>query len=362
MGITMTVTDTELPPTFHFIRFIYSAIKGTDYFDGNWHSQEDEVLFSDDTTVEDMNRKAKAVGEDEQGKQYLLRSYGIFRELFVGKINTLSKITAKHRFFFIIGFPRTGGTYLTKQLYQAAGFDYRNVQNSIAHDGFPHLSYLTLNAKGNAYTRGLLQLAEYLTMIESFFGGSKGPDYRSRKVVPKKFTKAVYNFDLVKDIFGPDSEYIVTLRHPLSVCKSVLDRCGGMPEDRKFAVRSNIETWALRDWIHWGMPEKEVLRMDYVKCIIGYWKRYHLQMAMAGIPKMPTASIVPYGKEHMTGFVRQLYSKLGVGNEPEAFKQAAPPSFSAEDEEEARKAIEEVEAMWKGLGMEFPTEALAARF
>jgi len=361
MGITMSVTDMELPPTFHFIRFVYSAINNTEYFVGNWHNQQDETLFADKTTVESMNKMAQKVADDPKGNEYLLRAYSIFRELLVGKMDTLREITSKHRFFFVIGFPRTGGTYLTKQLYLAAGLDYKNVQNAIAHDGYPHLLYLTLREKNNAYTRGLMQLAEYLTMVERFFEQSKVSASLNAKIVPKKFTHAVYNFDLVKDLFGPESEYIITLRHPLSVCKSLLDRSGGMPEGRKFTVRSNIEHWALRDWVHWGASQDEVMRMDYMKCVIGYWKRYHLQMAMAGIPKMPKASIVPYGEEHMRGFAKQLFSRLGVGSEPEGFKLSEPPSFSAEDEQEAQRAMDEVAGLWKSLGMTFPTEALEAK-
>lgn len=360
MGINITVTDTDLPVTSAFIRFIYSTLKKEAYYTANWYRQEDENLFQDESSFKELNEKARAVAADPKGNQYLLRSYSLFRELLIGKTSAFSDIS-KFRFFFVIGFPRTGGTYLTKQLFLASGVDYKDVQGALAHDAFPHLSYMTLNEKGNSYTNGLLQLAEYLTMVRIFFGEHERLLYRGGTMVPKKFTRAVYNFDLIRDIFGANSEYIITLRHPLSVCKSILDRCGGMPEGRKFATRSNIENWALEDWVHRGVPKDELMRMDYVKCILGYWKRYHFQMAMAGIPGMPTASIVPYGEEHMTGFVRQLYSKFGLGKEPEAFKKSAPPEFTEEDEKEASKAMEEVAVLWKSLGMEFPVEALSAK-
>jgi len=359
MGVNITFTDTELPVTSAFIEFIYSTIKNEPYRTGNWFQQQDESLSPDDKNVKDINAKAQTVAADPEGSKYLLHSYRIFRELILGKTNILRDFS-KFRFFFVIGIPRTGGTYLTKQLFIARGLDYEGVQNAVAHDGFPHLSYSTFNEKGNAYTTGLLETAQYLTMVEVFFGRRKDPSSKGSMIVPKKFTKAVYNFDLIRELFGSNAEYILTLRDPLSVCKSVLDKSGGLPAGGRFAVRSNIERWVLDDWVHWGVPEKEVLRMDYAECIIGYWRRYHYQMAMAGIPKMPTASIVPYGQEEMAGFARQLFSRFGLNREPESFKKPEPHGFVGTTRDLGRKTVEDIASFWGDLGMNFPTETLLA--
>lgn len=361
MGLTLTLTDAELPASPAFIEFLHSTLKGENYYAGSWYQQEDESLASDQTRFEDINRKAHEVVTDPKGKEYLLRSYRFFKELLTGNVKTLRDI-ARFRFFFVIGIPRTGGTYLTKQLFLAEGVDYRAVQNALAHDGFPHLSYLSFRERGNIHTNGLLQLAEYLTMVEIFFGEHGRLAYRGGIIVPKKFTKAVYYFDLIRALFGSNAEYLITLRHPLSVCKSILDKSGGMPADGRFSVRSAIERWTLEDWLHWGVPEDKVMQMDYVKCFLGYWKRFHFQMAMAGIPSMPTARIVPYGEKSMTGFIRKLYGEFGLQKEPEAFKKAELPGFSDDGEREAQRAVEEVSSFWKSLGMEFPAEALAAKF
>jgi hypothetical protein len=77
-------------------------------------------------------------------------------------------------------------------------------------------------------------------------------------VVPKKFTKAVYNFPLIKELLGSLSEYIMTLRHPLSIIQSTLDKRGGLPEDGKFKVRSVIERWAMEAWMRWAIPEQKI--------------------------------------------------------------------------------------------------------
>ncbi len=353
----MTLTDAELPASPAFIEFLHATITGKEQYVGDWFKQEDESLILDKERFKDIQEKAHAVTSTMQGKQYMLRAYGFFKEMLLGDFRTIKEI-ARFRFFFVVGIPRTGGTYITKQLFTAQGLDYKNVQNALAHDGFPHLSYLTFKGKMNFHTKSLLQLGEYLTMVEIFFGTHGRLAYHGGIMVPKKFTKAVYHFDLIRGIMGRNAEYIITLRHPLSVIKSILDKSGGLPNDGKFVLRSAIERWALEDWLHWGVPVEEISKMDYITCLLGYWKRYHFQMAMAGLPLMPEARIIPYGEEYMRECVTEVYRDLGVDKEPEPFKQAEPPVFDDKYEAEAQKVMEEVASFWKSLGMEFPIAAL----
>lgn len=359
MGIAITITDQALPASAALIRFLYATIKGEPHDTLEWYFQEGEGLIQPPRTTAEMEVMARTVAADQKAMEYLVRSYSLFRELLVGETAKLCEFS-KFRFFFVIGVPRTGGTYLVKQLFRATDYDYHNVPNSVAHDGLPHLSEAVFGPKGNSRTIGLQQIAEYLTMVEIFFGGHKKL-HSGGILVPKKFPKAVYDFNLVKEVFGANAEYLITLRHPLSVCKSIMDKSGGMPAGGKFSLRSNIEQWVCDDWVQQGVPRDKVLNMDYVKCILGYWKHYHFQMAMSGLPRLPKASVVPFGEESMTGKAVELYARFGLDMEPETFKKSTPPLFSGEDEKEAERTIEEVAAFWKVLDMEFPTAAIAAR-
>jgi len=360
MGLTLTLTDAELPASPAFIEFLHASLRAESYFAGSWYQQEDENLARDEERFEGIQDKAKEVVAHPQGKQWLLRSYRFFKELLTGDVTNLREIR-RFQFFFIIGIPRTGGTYLTKQIFRAGAIDYKRVQNALAHDGFPHLARLSFKESGNIHTNGLLQLAEYLTMVEVFFSQYGKLAYRGGIVVPKKFTKAIYYFDLIRELFPDNAHYLITLRHPLAVCQSILDKSGGMPADGRFVVRSAIERWALNDWMHWGIEEEKVKEMEYVEVMLGYWKRFHFQMAMTGLPAMPTATIIPYGAEPMTRTIENLYKAFGVKLDPEAFKVAKPPRFGPEQEVAAERVMSEVNALWAGLGMDFPAKDLAGR-
>lgn len=360
MGLTLTLTDNEIPASPAFIEFLYATLKGEEHHIGEWFAQEEEGMATNDGRFENIQEKAKEVLDSKLGKTLVVRSYRFFKEMLTGRPDTIRNIT-RFRFFFVVGIPRTGGTYLTKQLFRAGDIDYKKVQNALAHDGFPHLAYLSFKNQGNIHTNSLLQLAEFLTMVEMYYTQYGKLAYQGGVVVPKKFTKAVYNFPLIQEIFGMNSHYLVTLRHPLSMIQSVLEKSGGMPDNEQFKVRSAIERWALDDWVHWGANEQAVHQMDYVEVFLGYWKRFHYQLALAGIPRVPTTTIVPYGKEYMEKAANDLFQNFSLDLKPETFKSAKAPKFSKKDEAKAEKVVKEMDQFWKSLGLEFPSKEIAER-
>ncbi len=360
MGLTLTLTDAEIPASPAFIDFLYTTIKGEAYHAGEWYKQDEESLASTRDRYKNIQGKASTVLADEMGKKAVLRSYRYFKEMLTGRITSL-KSAERFAFNMVVGIPRTGGTYLTKQLFRACEIDYKTVQNAVAHDGFPHLDHLAFRNKSNVHTNSLLQVAEYLTMVEIYFGKHNKLQQGGKIVVPKKFTKGVYNFSLIDEVLGENARYIITLRHPLSMIQSVMEKSGGMPKGGRFALRSAIERWALNDWVHHGYDEAAVREMDYVEVLLGYWKRFHFQMAITGMPRTKNALIVPYSREGMTGAVSKLYKEFGVKLKPEEFKLSEQETFSKSHTQKANTVLKEVNAFWESLDLEFPIEALSKR-
>ena len=317
MGVTLTLKDTDLPTSPAFVEFLHTDLTGGEFYAGSWHAQDEESLASNEGRFENLTDKIAFVLSKPEGRQRVLQSYRYFKEMLTGRPDTIKTIQ-RYRFFFVIGIPRTGGTYMTKQLFRGAGMDYRKVQNALAHDGFPHLGTLAFQEQGgNIHTSGLLQLAEYLTMVDLYFTKYGRLAYNGGIVVPKKFTKGVYSFPLIHEVIGNNAEYIITLRHPLAMVQSVLDKSGGMPKGGIFNVRSAIERWALDDWLKWGVAEAMVKKMSYIDVFLGYWKRYHYQIAMEAIPdhgRDPSAALWPQpydgrGEE----VLRRLRQQSGAG-------------------------------------------------
>ncbi|NDF12274.1 MAG: hypothetical protein EB060_05635 [Proteobacteria bacterium] len=362
MGLTLTLTDKDIPASPSFIEFLHSTITGTPYHAGEWFFQEGESLAQNPDRYKDIMKKATVVTAHPLGKKALTHAYRLFKEILIGMPNIL-KQTEKFHFFFIVGIPRTGGTYLTKQLYRAAGIDYKSVQNALAHDGFPHIEPLSFKKeRGNMHTAGLLQLAEYMVMVEIFYSRNPKFIYKNRILVPKKFTKGMYNFPLIDVVFPNNATYLITLRHPLAMIHSVLEKSGGMPKGGKFKVRSAIERWGQNELIGSGTSEADIAKMDYMDVMLEYWKRFHLQMGMSGMVNKPSARLVPYGKEYMVKEAENLFREMGVTLKPEAFKSADKPDFSASVNKKAQKAMEDVANLWESLGATFPIKELAKQY
>jgi hypothetical protein len=99
--------------------------------------------------------------------------------------------------------------------------------------------------------------------------------------------------------------------------------------------------------------------MSYFEVMLGYWKRYHYEMALAGLPLMSTAKIVTFGRERMTRAAEMLFAELGVNLVPEEFRVAPPMSLDREQVAQAEEALDQVATFWRDLGLTFPRAELA---
>ena len=64
------------------------------------------------------------------------RANQLLLALLTGDVDAIKDIQLKFHFINVIGIPRNGGSYLTKELYRSMGYDPTRVPNVISHDGF----------------------------------------------------------------------------------------------------------------------------------------------------------------------------------------------------------------------------------
>ena len=356
--MSLTLNDADLPSSAVFVDFLYCDLTGEPFYVGSWHAQEEESLSQFEGRFEGLKEKTRLVIANPQGRRRIRQSRAYFKEMLTGCPRTI-KALQRYRYYLVMGIPRSGGTYLTKQLFRAAGLDYKKVPAALAHDGFPNLGTAGVLEQGDSFSAyGLLQLAEYLTMVDIYFGKSGHTGERRPIVVPKKFTSGVYGFPLIRAVLGEAAQYIITLRHPLSMIQSILDKSGGMPDGNVFALRSAVERWALDEWLRWGAQEDQVKGMSYVDVFLGYWKRYHFRVAMNAIPTVAGTRILIHDAANMKRAARKFYGAFGSSLDPEPFKQAATPGFAPEDRRKSDVAVRQVAHFWQSLGIAFPLKAV----
>ncbi len=358
MGVEIKLSDRDLPVSPALVDFLYRRIHGR-AMDALWHDQVSEVLVpaESEKRVEHARDVAESVIAHPVGQQVIFRAYELFAALLTGDEAKLAAFHRRFRFILVVGCPRHGGTYLTKQLFRALGQDPTQVPGVIAHDGFPNATPYSFGAGYNSHTSMLLQTAEYLAMVEAWFGDRPAID--GKIIVPKKATKAAYQGGFFHSVFGADAEYLITLRHPLAACISTYEKSGGLPANGLFRARSNIEVWAERDLLTAGTALEQTQHLRYIDAYLGYWRYYHLQLAGSGLALDQRWQVVAYGRERLMQIAADLNRRFGVAGPVEDFQvkrklERHPDWIGAAD-----GVLHQTEAIWKAQGLPFPQAELA---
>ncbi len=355
MGVEIKLTDRQFPVSPTFIDFLHRYLND-DQHETSWHNQLSEEMNTPDGKLKDQSEAiALQVLSDPVGQQAIYRSYEFLTAILTGEIKTVEFFRERYQFVCVVGCPRHGGSYLTKQIFRALSMEAETVPSVIAHDGFPDASPFELLEGSNGYTTMMQNMAEYFAMIELYFANSRM--FNNRVVVPKKATKAAYHGAFFHQMLGPKTEYLVTLRHPVAACISTYEKSGGLPADGKFAVRGNIEEWARRDCVFTGDNADLMPTRDYFEVYLRYWEQYCYQLALSGLGgDHQNWQTVVYGEARMTNLAQAYYTRWKSREQPERFhvfdRRHAHPEWWAKGEQ----AVRRVEQVWHTVGLEFPTE------
>ena len=200
-------------------------------------------------------------------------------------------------------------------------------------------------------------LAEYLTMVEIYFGRNK--PHSGKIPVPKKLLKGTYAGGFFHRILGDAVETIFTVRHPVTSCISTYEKSGGLPEDGRFAVRGNIEEWVRRDLVYTGCDPDDVTRLDYFEAYLKYWELYHYYVATTGLSANRDIRIVPYGAERMTELAKSFYYRFGEFNpSPEPFEVFDKRDRHPDWMTTAEPVVRRVAQVWQTVGLAFPLDEI----
>jgi hypothetical protein len=355
MGVEIKLTDKEFPVSPVFIDFLHRSIQEKS-FDASWHDQLSEELIP--AKPDEAQKAAVAVAEQvlehPLGQKAIYRSYELLTALLIGQPDKLRFLHERYRFICIVGCPRHGGSYLTKQLFLALGINPDQVPNALAHDGFPDAGPFQFKENYNSVTTMTQNMAEYLAMVEVFFANSRLFD--NLLVVPKKATKAAYHGAFFNTVLGQGTEFVITLRHPVAACMSTYEKSTGLPADGKFQVRGNIEEWARRDIEFTGTDSAKLFDQDYFEVYLRYWEQYHLNLALTGLSASRNWKIVVYGRESMMTLAQDYFRRFRNRGNAEEFKVFDKRALHKNWRGAAEAAIRRVSDAWRTVGLQFPVE------
>jgi hypothetical protein len=354
--LTKALDNLDLPLSPIFIDFLARWMDGSVFDHQPWPDQLSEELSNNRAIVDSAEMNLDRLSTSQVGHDAIEDVYRWFREFAMGKSDLLVQLHKQYDFMAIVGIARTGGSYLTTELFAALGFNPEHVPSGVAHDGFPDARPFNLRGQNNSWIDTLMRTSEYLVMVERYFAGSN----TGKRIIPKKLTKAVYAGSFFKVILGINAEYLVTIRHPIACCISTYDKSGGFPADGRFKIRSTIERWVQRDLIETGISNVALAQMDYFDAYVRYWEQFHINLALSGLLANGAVRIVAFGKESMEEVAQSLHTRFHSNRSAASF--VARTGRDAEHVqwiERSEQAMDRVEAAWSVVGLPFPRKMLA---
>jgi hypothetical protein len=360
MSVRITLTDVQLPPSQAFLEFLDLWLAKVPFDGSNWavYGKERAARIGGDLSRSSLVERSLRIGESKEGMRHLARAYELFVALMIGDVDTIHAFQSQFRFVVVVGVPRSGGKYLTKELFRALGHAPERVPALLAHDGFPEADPWRFDETGNSWMDSLQTMAEYVTMVELFFGQDERR--AGQVVVPKKATKAVYAAGLYESVLGRSAEGIVTLRHPVPACISTYEAAGGLPRDGRFVQRGATERWCARDLIGAGFDPGEIAEMEYFDAYLRYWEQYHLRLAMSGPNLTRKYRVVAYGAERFMEEARWWAAHYGSSTSPvETFNVQDRHNRHPEWMHRAEAPLRRIADHWASVGLEFPLAEVA---
>ena len=359
MGIEIRLTDQHLPVSPILVDFLYRFLIQPDR--GNrWHRQLNEKLTDEASRIRALaDEKMPEVLQNTTAQQTINRSYDLLMALLFGVTERLQPLQNNMKFILVTGSPRSGGSYLTKHLFEATGRSAKDVPSVIGHDGFPDPVPFSLQDRNNAHTTLTRHMAEYMAMAELFF--ARDPRREGRIIAPKKATKAAYYGAFFNAALGEQTELVITLRHPTASCISTYEKSGGLPAGGTFRVRSNIENWVARD-IRFLSGSSPATDADYFDCYLQYWENFHNSLVLSGLMANPRKVCVPYSGEGMMSAASGFHNRFGSDARVDEFRVSVKEPPDPAWREKGDQAVARVAELWRSFGHHFPTEEIMQNF
>jgi hypothetical protein len=351
MGVSLTFTDEQFTLAPLFMDFLYRHFHGG-FADQRWHDQLSEGLSQDENVQRTAVEQAENMMRDPRAQKAVLRSYELLSAFLTGNSEQLKPFHYRYNFICVVGAPRHGGSYLTKQLFRALGYDAgagaqcdrpRRLPRCDALRFRPGLQRLHADdaqhgrvpVHGRTVLRQCARLRQHDPGAEeSDQGGLPGRIFRPRAGAQR----GVHHHPAPPGA-GRDLD-LREIRRPAG--------------QWTFAVRGNIESWVRRDNIYAGMPEGKAEQIGYFDAYLSYWEHYHYNLLLTGLRLNPKWRVVAYGKERLEGLAAGLFRASATASKPDEFKVFDKRAKHPDWMRQAEPVVRRVSDVWRQAGVDFP--------
>ncbi|GAB6100059.1 hypothetical protein JCM16358_19380 [Halanaerocella petrolearia] len=99
----------------------------------------------------------------EELNKFIKEALNLFNA-FINNNGIISKYISNRNFYFVMGSPKTGGTYIYKEVSRAVGWPWKNLLRSMTHDSMPN-GYFIRGEKNEIGGMGWREPMKYFNLL-----------------------------------------------------------------------------------------------------------------------------------------------------------------------------------------------------
>jgi len=303
------------------------------------HQKDEEASRRLQEAINEANRQLRTPAGQEKLQKFMGESLEIFNDL-LRTPNWLDKHFPDHRFYFIIGPMRTGGTYIFTELCNMFGIDWKDLNFRMVHDSIPTPEFLAFLENPISWLPFAFELAQYLNWVKR--------EYPSPRVIKKRITFG-HCLGVMDRLFGDRAEYLLLTRHPAGIAQSGSELLESFHQD---APNPEEQGWNVLVQDRTKISEEKWEALAYEERILKYWEVY-FRDAGESLPLNGTLRTVVFGENS-----EQVISRIAADNS----RDYEPGKFSPKDREfdefwsseKVEECFDEVRSTWRLHGVDFP--------
>lgn len=362
MSVQFTLNDSAYPPSGAFLDFVVSYLQRKPYCDTDWLDQVSEGFTSGNLHVDKQaSRNACIVMSSDAGREIIGLLYNVLGWILAHDTRRLKQFFHSVKFVYIVGAPRTGGTFLLNRLSQhyamKCGYQSSHLPAFVVHDGSPGIYPSVSLPAVDVLARNVMQLAEFCVAVKLFY------DLPKKSVVcVKKMLRYAFAGDFLDSVLGfPEITY-VTVRHPCSISASVLDKCGIRSDSHHpavFKIRCAIDQLVYDTLRGRGDQPAYIFSLTHAAAYVAFWGLFYTSLC-SSLGYSRCFQFVKFGPD-LAALPARLKLKVspGVSMSEFVFPSVGACVCSDSDIICADKTITAVAEFWRRRcpGFEFPSPA-----
>ncbi len=248
--------------------------------------------------------------------EFLKECMALFEGIIGNDREIVSKYVGDRTFYFVLGLPRSGGTYIYTEIGRAVSWPWKKLSHSMTHD------FYVIHDPSGMQWRNPAAFADFIFVLSQIFVYIYRRIGQTKNIVLKNLYFS-HCLGLLDCIFGAKAHYIVPIRHPGSMtasrAESILAKDDPKFRQEQFLLWEEVLAQIVRDPVNKG-------------------------------------KIIPvrYGPDIDT-FLEDFFRRKGIQYRPKGFKMSHRKyDNNYWNREEIVARMEKIKLLWALHGLEFP--------